>query len=292
MNVNVRRPGAVLRRRFGPSLRGAALAFACLLAMSSARADVWGYVDSQGTAHFATERLDERYELFARGSGTFQSGEAAPAGESGQRPVDVSRSAPRLLAYFDASPSYKAAQPHLREASSQHNIDYELLKALIATESGFDARAVSPKGAVGLMQLMPATAERYGVAPDKRTSIEKKLTDPRTNIRAGSRYLSDLLRLFPGRLDLALAAYNAGEGAVLRAGHRVPNYRETQNYVRTVMQLYTLLKPPASETAPRATGRVRMELPTGGARGRGNMISAPWPGFAPSAAPSSPSEQP
>jgi soluble lytic murein transglycosylase-like protein len=95
------------------------------------------------------------------------------------------------------SPSYKQVKHHLREASNRHGIDYELLQALIATESGFDARAVSPKGAVGLMQIIPATAERYGVSGDARTPVQQKLTDPRTNIRAGSRYLRDLINMFP-----------------------------------------------------------------------------------------------
>jgi soluble lytic murein transglycosylase-like protein len=155
----------------------------------------------------------------------------------------------------------------LREASVRHGIDYELLQALIATESGFNARAVSPKGAVGLMQLIPPTAERYGVRADKNSPIGEKLTDPRTNIRAGSNYLSDLIKRFPGQLELAIAAYNAGEGAVQRAGNKVPNYPETINYVKTVMQLYRQLKPP-SVIAARG-GRVRMEM-MGGARGRGN----------------------
>ena len=225
-------------------------------------ADVWGYVDDQGVAHFAAEQVDARYELFYRGNGAFDSSEAlAGGGRPGARGA-----APRLLALFEASPAYPSVQQALREAAAAHRIDYELLQALIATESGFDAGAVSPKGAVGLMQVMPATAQRYGVARDARRTVAQQLTDPRTNIRAGARYLSDLMKLFPGRLELVLAAYNAGEGAVQRAGNRVPNYRETQNYVRTVMQLYAVLKPPAAVTAQRAT-RVRMAL-----GGRANMM--------------------
>ncbi len=80
---------------------------------------------------------------------------------------------------------------------------------------------------------------------DARQPIERKLAEPATNIRTGARYLRFLLNLFPNQLELALAAYNAGEGAVQRAGNRIPNFKETQNYVRTVMQLYALLKPPA-----------------------------------------------
>jgi hypothetical protein len=124
------------------------------------------------------------------------------------------------------------------------------------------------------------------VSADPKLSIHKKLTDPRINIRTGTRYLRYLIDLFPGRLELALAAYNAGEGAVQRAGNRIPNYRETQNYVKTVMQLYGMLKPAGTATVTRlAGGRIKMQLPgmpqapvmglAGGAVNRGNMVSGP-----------------
>jgi len=253
-----------------------------------ARAEVWGFVDGKGVAHFAAERVDGRYELFYRGNESFDTAAGVPA--TTPRPVAVPAAPPKLVAFFEVSPSYKQVKHHLREASKQHGIDYELLKAVIATESGFDPQAVSPKGAVGLMQVMPATAMRYGVAPDPQTPVEKKLTDPRTNIRTGARYLRYLLDLFPGRLELALAAYNAGEGAVQRAGNKIPNYKETQNYVKTVMQLYGVLKPPAMVAEPaRVPGRVRVQMsgppgtdaegqqpPAGGAVNRGNMPYQPY----------------
>ena len=234
-----------------------------------ARAEVWGYIDAKGVAHFAADRQDERYELFFRGGESFDTQKGGTP-----RAVAVPTAAPKLIAYFEVSPSYKQVKHHLREASNTHGIDYELLQALIATESGFDASAVSPKGAVGLMQVMPSTAERYGVAADARATVGKKLADPRTNIRAGSRYLHYLINLFPGKLELALAAYNAGEGAVQRAGNRIPNYPETQNYVKTVMQLYGMLKPPAMGLPGGRANRIRMEIPAipgGGAVGRGNL---------------------
>jgi soluble lytic murein transglycosylase-like protein len=242
-------------RGFAAFVAAAALALAFT---SPARAEVWGYVDGNGTAHFASEKLDERYELFFRGGESFDTTAGTP------RPVHVpSTAASKLIAFFEISPGYKQVQHHLRAASRANDIDYELLKALIATESGFDAKALSPKGAVGLMQVMPETAQRYGVTGDKKLPVEKKLFDPAVNIKTGAKYLRYLLDLFPGRLDLALAAYNAGEGAVMRAGRQVPNYKETQNYVKTVMQLYDMLKPPA---ALRAASRIRMEIP-----GRGNL---------------------
>lgn len=237
-----------------------------LFSQQLARADIWGYIDDKGVANFATERLDARYELFSRSGQNLQVGRTTPGAGEALRPVSVPTVAPKLIAFFEVAPSYKQVKHLLREAASQYRVDYELLQAVIATESGFDAAAVSPKGAVGLMQIMPATAQRYGVAGDAKTPVEKKLTDPRTNIRVGARYLRDLMAMFPGQLELAVAAYNAGEGAVLRAGSRVPNYRETQSYVRTVLQLYAVLKPPTPL-------RVRMEL-GGGAVGRGNMLAS------------------
>jgi soluble lytic murein transglycosylase-like protein len=260
------------------------LALALAGAATCVRAEVWGYVDPKGVAHFAAEKVDGRYELFYRGGESFDTSDGVPGKTA--RPVAVpTSSAARLVAFFDVAPGYKQVKHHLREASRTHGIDYELLQALIATESGFDATAVSPKGAIGLMQVMPATAQRYGVLADRLGAVEKKLADPATNIRTGTRYLRYLLDLYPDNVELALAAYNAGEGAVLRAGNRIPNYRETQNYVKTVLQLYTMLKPPSLKGTP---SRVRVEMagpPVGGAIGRGNLppaTAADLPGIVPS----------
>ncbi len=262
-------------KRLASLLAAGALALALA---SPARAEVWGYVDDKGIAHFATEKVDERYELFFRGGESFDTAR----GVGTPRAVAVpSAAASKLIAYFEISPSYKRVAHHLRAASRANDVDYELLKALIATESGFDATAVSPKGAVGLMQIMPATAQRWGVTSDRKSPVEKKLADPGVNIKTGTKYLRYLLDMFPGKIELALAAYNAGEGAVQRAGNRVPNYKETQDYVKTVMQLYAMLKPPSSlgnGIAGRLPGRVHMELsPRGGAVGRGNLPPGPAP---------------
>lgn len=256
------------------------------LAWAPARAEVWGYVDEKGVAHFAAEKLDERYELFFRGGESFDTAQ----GVGTPRAVAVpSTSASKLIAYFEISPRYRQVKHHLREASREHGVEVELLQALIATESGFDPAAVSPKGAVGLMQIMPATAQRYGVVGNAKVPVAKRLVDPRTNIRTGTRYLRDLIRMFPGQLELALAAYNAGEGAVQRAGNRIPNYRETQNYVKTVMQLYVMLRPPAMLAGPGrgAPHRVRMELPGAEAPGARRNMPA---GLAAQAAPVTPPE--
>jgi Transglycosylase SLT domain len=295
--------GLMAALRYACTCAGMALAMLAL----PARADVWGFVDEQGVAHFASVKTDERYELYFKGNTGFDTKEGLPsapssvAGANGQIPRQATtpKLSPKLVAFFDVSPSFKAVKHHLREASNLHKIDFELLQALIATESGFDTLAVSPKGAVGLMQLMPPTAQRYGVQADAKTTIEKKLTDPKINIRAGSRYLRDLLAMFPGKPELALAAYNAGEGAVKRYGNKIPPYLETQNYVKTVMQIYTTLKPPPSIALKladnrQAPGRVRMELngtpqtASGGATGRGNML----PGVAPFPSPVVPPDMP
>jgi Transglycosylase SLT domain/Domain of unknown function (DUF4124) len=259
-----------------------------LLAASPAYADIWGYVDDKGVAHFASEKLDERYELYFKSGQNFDTQEGvSPPPSSGvvipteTQPLLAQPSLPpKLQTFFDLSPNFKAVKHHMREASNLHKIDFELLQALIATESGFDTAAVSPKGAVGLMQLMPPTAQRYGVKGDAKTPIEKKLTDPKTNIAAGTRYLSHLMVMYPGKLELVLAAYNAGEGAVKRYGNQIPPYKETQNYVKTIMQMYATLKPPvlmakrlvdvkAIEVAKPPT---RVHMVIGGAVRRGNMV--------------------
>lgn len=257
------------------------LAGMLLILQQPAFADVWGYIDDKGVAHFAAERTDARYELFFKGGESFDTNQGLGGKTAGPVSRTQATANSKIQAYFDVSPNFKQVKHHMREASKTHSVDFELLQALIVAESGFDAHAVSPKGAVGLMQLMPATAQRFGVRGDKVKSVEQKLTDPKTNISAGTRYLRALMQMFPGKLELAIAAYNAGEGAVQRAGNQIPNYKETQNYVKTVMQTYRALKPPSGIEELRngaAPSRVRMEmngadgLPNGGAVGRGNMV--------------------
>lgn len=275
---------------------------ASLLALSqhAVHADVWGYVDEEGITHFSPERVDERYALFYRAPITgLQANAGAIEVAAVAAAPELSVLSPKLAGFFESSPRYRQVQPLLKEAAQTHRIDYELLKALIATESAFNASAVSPKGAIGLMQVMPDTARRFGLGDDRWGSVEHKLADPGTNIRTGARYLRFLLDLFPGKLDLALASYNAGEGAVQRAGNKIPNFRETQAYVAMVTQIYTALKPPPTPVVQaRNASRIRAELygpgfvfsapteayrlklpsagqsatPPGGATGRGNMV--------------------
>jgi soluble lytic murein transglycosylase-like protein len=121
-------------------------------------------------------------------------------------------------------------------ACQRHGLDVELVKALIHVESRYQAAARSPKGAVGLMQIMPATAARYGVASVQR------LFEPAVNIDVGTRYLRDLHDKFGHRVELVLAAYNAGEGAVARHGWQVPPFRETQAYVKNILAMTSGLR--------------------------------------------------
>jgi hypothetical protein len=218
--------------------------------MSSAYAEIWGFIDDKGVGHFASNKVDDRYELFSKEVTPEPAPEpvqnsSEPVAEAPKPPAQpAAQLSPKLAAFFESSLVLKNIRPIMQSAAQLHNLDVELLQALIAAESGFNITAISPKGALGLMQLIPETAARYGVQGDRRTTQQQKLFDPSINIHAGSRYLRDLLTMFKGQLDLALAAYNAGEGAVQKAGNKIPNYPETQNYVRTVTQMYAALKPP------------------------------------------------
>jgi soluble lytic murein transglycosylase-like protein len=117
----------------------------------------------------------------------------------------------------------------IRYYGTQHGVDPYLIYCLMSQESSFNSGATSPKGAQGLMQLMPGTAARYGVTNPY---------DVAQNIKGGTRYLKDLLKMFNGRVDLALAGYNAGEGAVMKYGNNIPPYDETRNYVRLILKRY------------------------------------------------------
>ena len=141
----------------------------------------------------------------------------------------LSASARRIQADRSSAARRLPRDAQIRRAAERHGVDPLLVHAVVRAESGYDPNAVSRKGAAGLMQLMPETARRYGVT---------NRFDPAANLDAGVRYLRDLLSVFDGNVALALAAYNAGERSVLRAGGRVPDYRETAEYVRRVRMYY------------------------------------------------------
>jgi soluble lytic murein transglycosylase-like protein len=174
-----------------------------------AHADIYSFVDAAGVTHFTNVPVDARYRLLL----------ATPPEERKGRPENWVAKAGE----FD----------HLIErAAHSHAVRPELVRAVILVESAFNPRAVSSRGAVGLMQLLPATARRYGVAD---------AFDPEQNITAGVHYLRDLLTRYGNNLELTLAAYNAGEDAVERYGHSIPPFAETQHYVPTVLRIYRSL---------------------------------------------------
>ena len=124
---------------------------------------------------------------------------------------------------------------YIVESGKRNSVDPLLLYSIMHQESSFKSRAMSYKGARGLMQLMPGTASRFGVA---------NIWDPRQNIEGGARYMRFLLDLFSGDVRLALAGYNAGEGAVMKYGNQVPPYSETREYVRRIGNRYSLIRDP------------------------------------------------
>ena len=132
--------------------------------------------------------------------------------------------------FRDKDANRKRFASKIAEVASRYQVPEALLHAVITIESAYDPNAISRAGAVGLMQLMPATAKRYGVANRR---------NPSANLTGGTRYLKDLLLRFDSNLELALAGYNAGENAVEKFGNQIPPFDETRNYVRKVLQLYS-----------------------------------------------------
>lgn len=207
-------------------------------------ADIWAYVDAQGRSHVAERRVDSRYQLFYKGKTTLD----VPAARDEERAHAIESLAGTPLLTHATDPARTKRYATLIEASAQANgLDPALVKAVMAVESAFDPRAVSDKGAIGLMQVLPETAERYGVHDDARRSGVDKLFDPATNVRVGTRYLRDLLARFENDLSLALAAYNAGEAAVATHANRVPPF--SRDYVRLVRAVYAIYRP--ERDAPR-----------------------------------------
>lgn len=177
-----------------------------------AHADIFGYTDEAGTLVLSDVKQDNRYALLLQS-------------EIAKKPALAVPLAGGRINWENQ----KRYVPLVAQAARAYQIDEALLQAVISTESGYEPGAVSHKGAIGLMQVMPETGKRYGVT---------HLRDPLQNVNAGAHYLRDLLRRFDNNLQLALAAYNAGEQAVLRHGKRIPPYRETMQYVPRVLALY------------------------------------------------------
>ena len=193
--------------------------------VSAARADqVWEFVDKDGVTHIGNVPPTSA----PRGLVWLS---RVPAASSGMGKEPRSNSVSQFAGYGDV-------KQHLEDAAEAQSLDPALVIAVAAAESAFNVKAVSRKGALGLMQVMPATAERYGVASRPASEGEHAAMEPKVNAQIGTRYLADLLRMFDGDKELALAAYNAGEGAVIKYGRKIPPYPETQQYVEKVMRFY------------------------------------------------------
>lgn len=185
-----------------------------VLLAGSSYAGIYRWEDENGVIHFTNCPRDARFKLYIRESRDDVGGE-----ENRSNTIPI-----RDQSQFD---------PLIEEFSRKHNVDFALVKAIIKAESGFNPLAVSKKGARGLMQLMPATAQRMNVG---------NIFNPRENIDGGVRYFRYLLSLFNEDLRLSLAAYNAGENIVYEL-RSIPPYRETVDYVRKVLTYYQAYKP-------------------------------------------------
>lgn len=198
------------------------LIFLVLFAVCSgaARADFYGFVDGNRVHVLIsdTQPSDARYLLYKKER-------LGDVDEAGNERVVVN---PARLHGGEGLRTGKYSG-HILAAAQETRVDPALIHAVISVESGYNASARSRAGAVGLMQLMPGTAKRYGVT---------NRLDPAQNIKGGARYLRDLMTLFGNNLNLVLAAYNAGEEAVMKYGMRVPPYRETTAYVPKVLSHY------------------------------------------------------
>jgi soluble lytic murein transglycosylase-like protein len=192
-----------------------ALALGSLFLADTAAADIYSYTDADGVVHFTnTNRSgDARYKLYLKGAvlpGTPRPG-VTPSPPSDKDPARFTR--------YDE---------WIRQAATLYQIPEQLVRAVIKVESDYDPRAVSVAGARGLMQLMPDTADRLQV---------RDIHDPRENIFGGTRFLRILANTFNGDLELTIAAYNAGEDAVIRHGG-IPPFAETRDYVVKVTKYY------------------------------------------------------
>ena len=188
------------------------------VAPHTAYADIYMYIDARGISHYSGHRLNSKFKLIAKGVSCGKQHSCGKKSEKRRRSLSK-----YLLA------KQRQYSQLVNEVARKHDLKPALLHAVITVESAYNPKAVSHAGAIGMMQLMPATAKRFGVNDPY---------DPKQNIAGGTRYLRFLIKDFDGDLKLALAAYNAGEGAVKRYGNKIPPYKETRHYVRKVLRYY------------------------------------------------------
>ena len=205
--------------RLGFALSVVLAVLALVAGARPAHADIYTYKDERGVVHFTNmPNGDKRFKLLRR--------EESSAPNAGMPVVGTPGN---VSSWMPAATDVKRYASIIENTARAHGVEAALVHAVITAESGYNPRAYSKAGATGLMQLMPATAARYGV---------RNIWDPVENIQGGVRYLKDLIAMFNGNLELAVAAYNAGENAVIRAGHRIPPYAETAHYVPKVLGFY------------------------------------------------------
>ena len=229
------------------------LVVAALLAIAFAQVahagDTYRYKDPFGEWHTMNvpagmaQHYYDAHKRVAEISGSTDCPVCAPGG-----PVDLTPAPPVTprMAQLQTHPGLLGLQKAISQAATASGVEVALISAVIAVESGFQKDARSPKGAVGLMQLMPQTA----VSLISAKNLDTALVDPSINIGAGTRHLRGLIDKYPGKLELALAAYNAGQGAVAKYGG-VPPYKETRDYVRDVMSLYQWYHAAAAADRPK-----------------------------------------
>jgi len=208
-----------------PSVRAIALLGTLLLPATVAGRGVYSYVDQDGVVRVFDESSEEYLRL--------QRKKPRVRGRIVSSPqlhrIEIDERVTPQTATHRWSRSGKDWDPHVRAAADRYELPAALIKAVMAAESAFNPRAISARGAQGLMQLMPYTARELGVSD---------VFDPAQNIDGGARYLRTLWTQYQGDLYQTLAAYNAGPDAVRRAGGRIPRIAETQDYVRRVLALY------------------------------------------------------
>jgi soluble lytic murein transglycosylase-like protein len=175
-------------------------------------ADIYKFTDTDGRVYYTDEPRNKFYKRIIK-----------------TNPLSLSVKSDFTKVQHFTGTNKKRFTDLIEQTAYRHQVDAKLVHAVIQTESAYNSSAQSPKGAVGLMQLMPDTARRFGV-------IDRN--DPDQNVDGGTRYLKYLITLFNPNIDLAVAAYNAGENAVIRYNNSIPPYPETQNYVKQVLALY------------------------------------------------------
>ena len=193
-----------------------------LSSATATRAQIASYVDEHGKLIYTNDSPSPRRSNAVKSRAQFDG--TAPSA----KPSDSTAASVASLGLVSSGGMDSGLDRIVRDASERHNLDPALVKAVIGTESGWNPKAVSNKGAQGLMQLIPSTAGRMGV---------NNAFDPAQNVDGGARYLRSLLDRYHGNLEMTLAAYNAGEGAVERFGG-VPAYPETRAYVKKVTNSY------------------------------------------------------